>query len=245
MAWKLRLENQKTLTGNVTKSRKEIIGIKSVSKIYNLGNTVVKALDNVSLSIFENDFISIMGPSGSGKSTLMNIIGCLDVPTKGSYKFNDEKISQMKDSQLADIRNQKIGFVFQTFNLLPKLNALQNVEVPLVYSNLNRYKRTEKAKEALKIVGLSDRINHKPNELSGGQRQRVAIARALVNKPSIILADEPTGNLDSKSGSEILNFFDDLHKAGNTLIIVTHEKSVAKRAKRRIEIFDGKITLDE
>ena len=229
----------------MTKSRKEIIGIKSVSKIYNLGNTVVKALDNVSLSIFENDFISIMGPSGSGKSTLMNIIGCLDVPTKGSYKFNDEKISQMKDSQLADNRNQKIGFVFQTFNLLPKLNALQNVEVPLVYSNLNRYKRTEKAKEALKIVGLSNRINHKPNELSGGQRQRVAIARALVNKPSIILADEPTGNLDSKSGSEILNFFDDLHKAGNTLIIVTHEKSVAKRAKRRIEIFDGKITLDE
>ena len=203
MAWKLRLENQKTLTGNVTKSRKEIIGIKSVSKIYNLGNTVVKALDNVSLSIFENDFISIMGPSGSGKSTLMNIIGCLDVPTKGSYKFNDEKISQMKDSQLADIRNQKIGFVFQTFNLLPKLNALQNVEVPLVYSNLNRYKRTEKAKEALKIVGLSNRINHKPNELSGGQRQRVAIARALVNKPSIILADEPNGNLDSRSGTEI------------------------------------------
>ena len=218
----------------MTKLKKEIIGIKSVSKIYNLGDTVVKALDNVSLSIFENDFISIMGPSGSGKSTLMNIIGCLDVPTKGSYKFNNEKISQMKDSQLADIRNQKIGFVFQTFNLLPKLNALQNVEVPLVYSNLKRFKRTEKAKEALNIVGLSDRINHKPNELSGGQRQRVAIARALVNKPSIILADEPTGNLDSKSGNEILNFFDDLHKAGNTLIIVTHEKSVAKRAKRRI-----------
>ena len=229
----------------MTKLKKEIIGIKSVSKIYNLGDTIVKALDNVSLSIFENDFISIMGPSGSGKSTLMNIIGCLDVPTKGSYKFNNEKISKMKDSQLADIRNQKIGFVFQTFNLLPKLNALQNVEVPLVYSNLKRFKRTEKAKEALNIVGLSDRINHKPNELSGGQRQRVAIARALVNKPSIILADEPTGNLDSKSGNEILNFFDDLHKAGNTLIIVTHEKSVAKRAKRRIEIFDGKITLDE
>ena len=235
MVWRLRLENQRILTENVTKLKKEIIGIKSVSKIYNLGDTVVKALDNVSLSIFENDFISIMGPSGSGKSTLMNIIGCLDVPTKGSYKFNNEKISKMKDSQLADIRNQKIGFVFQTFNLLPKLNALQNVEVPLVYSNLKRFKRTEKAKEALNIVGLSDRINHKPNELSGGQRQRVAIARALVNKPSIILADEPTGNLDSKSGNEILNFFDDLHKAGNTLIIVTHEKSVAKRAKRRIE----------
>ena len=229
----------------MTKLKKEIIGIKSVSKIYNLGDTVVKALDNVSLSIFENDFISIMGPSGSGKSTLMNIIGCLDVPTKGSYKFNNEKISQMKDSQLADIRHQKIGFVFQTFNLLPKLNALQNVEVPLVYSNLKRFKRTEKAKEALNIVGLSDRINHKPNELSGGQRQRVAIARALVNKPSIILADEPTGNLDSKSGNEILKFFSKLHKDGNTIIMVTHEESVAKLSKRRIDIFDGKIARDE
>tara|TARA_B100000965_G_scaffold192949_1_gene161107 strand:+ start:641 stop:1330 length:690 start_codon:yes stop_codon:yes gene_type:complete len=229
----------------VTKSKKEIIGIKSVSKIYNLGDTVVKALDNVSLSINENDYISIMGPSGSGKSTLMNIIGCLDVPTKGTYKFNNEKISEMNDNQLANIRNEKIGFVFQTFNLLPKLNSIQNVEVPLVYSSFARAERSLKAKEALKIVGLEDRMSHKPNELSGGQRQRVAIARALVNKPSIILADEPTGNLDSKSGSEILNFFDSLHKAGNTLIIVTHEDSVAKRAKRRIEIFDGKITLDE
>ena len=229
----------------MTKSKKEIIGIKSVSKIYNLGDTVVKALDNVSLSINENDYISIMGPSGSGKSTLMNIIGCLDVPTKGTYKFNNEKISEMNDNQLANIRNQKIGFVFQTFNLLPKLNSIQNVEVPLVYSSFARAERSLKAKEALKIVGLEDRMSHKPNELSGGQRQRVAIARALVNKPSIILADEPTGNLDSKSGSEILNFFDSLHKAGNTLIIVTHEDSVAKRAKRRIEIFDGKITLDE
>ncbi len=229
----------------MTKSKKEIIGIKSVSKIYNLGDTVVKALDNVSLSINENDYISIMGPSGSGKSTLMNIIGCLDVPTKGTYKFNNEKISEMNDNQLANIRNEKIGFVFQTFNLLPKLNSIQNVEVPLVYSSFARAERSLKAKEALKIVGLEDRMSHKPNELSGGQRQRVAIARALVNKPSIILADEPTGNLDSKSGSEILNFFDSLHKAGNTLIIVTHEDSVAKRAKRRIEIFDGKITLDE
>tara|TARA_B100001057_G_scaffold189116_1_gene189917 strand:+ start:157 stop:846 length:690 start_codon:yes stop_codon:yes gene_type:complete len=229
----------------VTKSKREIIGIKSVSKIYNLGDTVVKALDNVSLSINENDYISIMGPSGSGKSTLMNIIGCLDVPTKGIYKFNNEKISEMNDNQLANIRNEKIGFVFQTFNLLPKLNSIQNVEVPLVYSSFARAERSLKAKEALKIVGLEDRMSHKPNELSGGQRQRVAIARALVNKPSIILADEPTGNLDSKSGSEILNFFDSLHKAGNTLIIVTHEDSVAKRAKRRIEIFDGKITLDE
>tara|TARA_A100000164_G_scaffold379414_1_gene423613 strand:- start:346 stop:1035 length:690 start_codon:yes stop_codon:yes gene_type:complete len=229
----------------VVKTKREIIGIKSVSKIYNLGDTVVKALDNVSLSIHENDYISIMGPSGSGKSTLMNIIGCLDVPSKGTYKFSNEKISEMNDTQLASIRNQKIGFVFQTFNLLPKLNSIQNVEVPLVYSSLGRAERNVKAKEALKIVGLEDRMDHKPNELSGGQRQRVAIARALVNKPSIILADEPTGNLDSKSGSEILNFFDSLHKAGNTLIIVTHEDSVAKRAKRRIEIFDGKITLDE
>jgi len=245
MEWRLKLENFRRIEKDVTKSKREIIGIKSVSKIYNLGDTVVKALDNVSLSINENDYISIMGPSGSGKSTLMNIIGCLDVPTKGTYKFNNEKISEMNDNQLANIRNQKIGFVFQTFNLLPKLNSIQNVEVPLVYSSFARAERSLKAKEALKIVGLEDRMSHKPNELSGGQRQRVAIARALVNKPSIILADEPTGNLDSKSGSEILNFFDSLHKAGNTLIIVTHEDSVAKRAKRRIEIFDGKITLDE
>jgi len=229
----------------VAKSKKEIISIKSISKIYHLGDNVVKALDKASLSIYDNDFISIMGPSGSGKSTLMNIIGCLDVPTKGTYKFQNELISEMNDSQLANIRNEKIGFVFQTFNLLPKLNAVQNVEVPLIYSSLSRKERIERSKEALNIVGLADRMTHKPNELSGGQRQRVAIARALVNKPSIILADEPTGNLDSKSGEEILKFFDTLHKAGNTLIIVTHEKSVAKRAKRRVEIFDGKITLDE
>ncbi len=229
----------------MAKSKKEIISIKSISKIYHLGDNVVKALDKASLSIYDNDFISIMGPSGSGKSTLMNIIGCLDVPTKGTYKFQNELISEMNDSQLANIRNEKIGFVFQTFNLLPKLNAVQNVEVPLIYSSLSRKERLERSKEALNIVGLADRMTHKPNELSGGQRQRVAIARALVNKPSIILADEPTGNLDSKSGEEILKFFDTLHKAGNTLIIVTHEKSVAKRAKRRVEIFDGKITLDE
>ena len=229
----------------MAKSKKEIISIKSISKIYYLGTNVVKALDNVSVSIYENDFISIMGPSGSGKSTLMNIIGCLDVPTKGTYKFHQALISEMNDSQLANIRNEKIGFVFQTFNLLPKLNALHNVEIPLIYSSLNRTKRTQRAKEVLKIVGLEDRMTHKPNELSGGQKQRVAIARALVNKPSIILADEPTGNLDSKSGLEILKFFDQLHKAGNTIIVVTHEKSIAKRAKRRVELFDGKITLDE
>jgi len=229
----------------VAKSKKEIISIQSVSKIYNLGETVVKALDNVSLSIYDNDYISIMGPSGSGKSTLMNIIGCLDVPTKGKYKFKDELISEMDDNQLANIRNEKIGFVFQTFNLLPKLNAMQNVEVPLIYSSLGRKDRLERAEEALHIVGLQDRMTHKPNELSGGQRQRVAIARALVNKPSIILADEPTGNLDSKSGTEILKFFAKLHKDGNTIIMVTHEESVAKLSKRRIDIFDGKIARDE
>ena len=229
----------------MAKSKKEIISIQSVSKIYNLGETVVKALDNVSLSIYDNDYISIMGPSGSGKSTLMNIIGCLDVPTKGKYKFKDELISEMDDNQLANIRNEKIGFVFQTFNLLPKLNAMQNVEVPLIYSSLGRKERIERAEEALHIVGLQDRMTHKPNELSGGQRQRVAIARALVNKPSIILADEPTGNLDSKSGNEILKFFANLHKDGNTIIMVTHEESVAKLSKRRIDIFDGKIARDE
>ena len=229
----------------MVKNKKEIIEIQSVSKIYNLGQTVVKALDNISLSIYENDYISIMGPSGSGKSTLMNIIGCLDVPTKGDYKFNSELISEMNDNQLANIRNQKIGFVFQTFNLLPKLNAMQNVEVPLIYSSLGKKDRTERVEEALSIVGLQDRMTHKPNELSGGQRQRVAIARALVNKPSIILADEPTGNLDSKSGDDILKFFSKLHKAGNTIIMVTHEESVAKLSKRRIDIFDGKIARDE
>ena len=229
----------------MAKSKKEIISIKSVSKIYNLGETVVKALDNVSLSIYDNDYISIMGPSGSGKSTLMNIIGCLDVPTKGKYKFKNKLISEMDDNQLANIRNEKIGFVFQTFNLLPKLNAMQNVEVPLIYSSLGRKERLERAEEALHIVGLQDRMTHKPNELSGGQRQRVAIARALVNKPSIILADEPTGNLDSKSGNEILKFFSKLHKDGNTIIMVTHEESVAKLSKRRIDIFDGKIVRDE
>ena len=229
----------------MAKSKKEIISIQSVSKIYNLGETVVKALDNVSLSIYDNDYISIMGPSGSGKSTLMNIIGCLDIPSKGKYKFKNELISEMDDNQLANIRNEKIGFVFQTFNLLPKLNAMQNVEVPLIYSSLGRKERLKRAEEALYIVGLQDRMNHKPNELSGGQRQRVAIARALVNKPSIILADEPTGNLDSKSGNEILKFFSKLHKDGNTIIIVTHEESVAKLSKRRIDIFDGKIARDE
>ena len=222
----------------------KFLKLKNISKSYKTENTI-KVLKSLSQNFEKGKIYSIMGPSGSGKSTLMNIIGCLDVPTKGDYKFNSELISEMNDNQLANIRNEKIGFVFQTFNLLPKLNAMQNVEVPLIYSSLGKKDRTERVEEALSVVGLQDRMTHKPNELSGGQRQRVAIARALVNKPSIILADEPTGNLDSKSGNDILKFFSKLHKAGNTIIMVTHEESVAKLSKRRIDIFDGKIARDE
>ena len=222
-----------------------LIDLRNISKIYQMGSSQINALDDLNCQIDKGEYVALMGPSGSGKSTLMNIIGCLDVPTKGNYKFNSELISEMNDNQLANIRNQKIGFVFQTFNLLPKLNAMQNVEVPLIYSSLGKIDRKDRAEEALSIVGLQDRMTHKPNELSGGQRQRVAIARALVNKPSIILADEPTGNLDSKSGNDILKFFSKLHKAGNTIIMVTHEESVAKLSKRRIDIFDGKIARDE
>ena len=185
-----------------------------------------------------------MGPSGSGKSTLMNMIGCLDTPTSGIYEFEGEMVQVMDDSQLASIRNRKIGFVFQTFNLLPKATAQHNVEIPLVYANIQKKDRTRMATDALESVGLADRLHHKPNELSGGQRQRVAIARALVNKPSIILADEPTGNLDSKSGSEIMTILDDLHKNGNTIILVTHEDEVAQHAHRIIRLFDGKIIED-
>ena len=222
-----------------------LISLKRIYKIYNVGGEEVRALDGIDLDINENEYLAIMGPSGSGKSTLMNMVGCLDTPTSGIYEFEGEMVQVMDDSQLASIRNRKIGFVFQTFNLLPKLNAMQNVEVPLIYSSLGRKERLERAEEALHIVGLQDRMTHKPNELSGGQRQRVAIARALVNKPSIILADEPTGNLDSKSGNEILKFFSKLHNDGNTIIMVTHEESVAKLSKRRIDIFDGKIVRDE
>ena len=221
-----------------------VIKLSNISKSF-FTSKKINVLKKINYNFKKGKIYSLMGPSGSGKSTLMNIIGCLDVPTKGKYKFKNELISEMDDNQLANIRNEKIGFVFQTFNLLPKLNAMQNVEVPLIYSSLGRKERIERAEEALHIVGLQDRMTHKPNELSGGQRQRVAIARALVNKPSIILADEPTGNLDSKSGNEILKFFAKLHKDGNTIIMVTHEESVAKLSKRRIDIFDGKIARDE
>ena len=221
-----------------------LINLSGIYKIYNVGGEEVRALDGVDLTINNNEYLAIMGPSGSGKSTMMNMIGCLDSPTSGVYEFEGEKVHIMDDGQLASIRNRKIGFVFQTFNLLPKASALHNVEIPLVYANIRKEKRIEMASEALKSVGLEDRMHHKPNELSGGQRQRVAIARALVNNPSIILADEPTGNLDSKSGHEILAIFDDLHAQGNTIILVTHEDDIAKHAKRTIRLFDGKITED-
>ena len=205
----------------------------------------MRALDGVDLSINNNEYLSIMGPSGSGKSTMMNMIGCLDSPSSGLYEFEGEKVHIMDDSQLASIRNRKIGFVFQTFNLLPKASALHNVEIPLVYANIKKEKRLEMASNALISVGLEDRMHHRPNELSGGQRQRVAIARALVNEPSIILADEPTGNLDSKSGHEIMKIFDELHRSGNTIILVTHEDDIAKYSNRIVRLLDGKIVSDE
>jgi len=223
----------------------EMIVLKTVKKIYNLGAEDVHALDGVDLDINRNEYISIMGPSGSGKSTLMNVIGCLDTPSKGTYTFEGEPVHEMDDNQLASIRNRKIGFVFQTFNLLSKLTALRNVELPLIYANVTRDERIELAEIALNKVGLGDRMKHKPNEMSGGQRQRVAIARALVTDPAIILADEPTGNLDSKSGEEIMKIFDKLHESGNTIILVTHEKYIADHANRTIHLLDGKIRVDE
>ena len=223
----------------------ELISLKSIYKIYNVGGEEVRALDGVDLSINYNEYLSIMGPSGSGKSTMMNMIGCLDSPSSGLYEFEGEKVHIMDDSQLASIRNRKIGFVFQTFNLLPKASALHNVEIPLVYANIKKEKRLEMASNALISVGLEDRMHHRPNELSGGQRQRVAIARALVNEPSIILADEPTGNLDSKSGHEIMKIFDELHRSGNTIILVTHEDDIAKYSNRIVRLLDGKVVSDE
>ena len=221
-----------------------LISLKKIYKIYNVGGEEVRALDGIDLDIQENEYLAIMGPSGSGKSTLMNMIGCLDTPTSGLYEFEGEMVQVMDDSQLASIRNRKIGFVFQTFNLLPKATAQHNVEIPLVYANIRKGQRIEMASKALESVGLSDRSHHRPNELSGGQRQRVAIARALVNDPSIILADEPTGNLDSNRGQEIMNILDELHNRGNTIILVTHVDQIAQHAHRVIRLLDGKITED-
>ena len=221
------------------------IELEKVWKTYIMGEVKIHALRGLDLDIKQGEFLSIQGTSGSGKSTAMNMIGCLDSPSSGLYEFEGEKVHVMNDSQLASIRNRKIGFVFQTFNLLPKASALHNVEIPLVYANIKKEKRLKMASNALISVGLEDRMHHRPNELSGGQRQRVAIARALVNNPSIILADEPTGNLDSKSGHEIMKIFDALHRNGNTIILVTHEDDIAKHSNRIVRLLDGKIVKDE
>lgn len=221
-----------------------IISIENIAKVYEMGDEDVHALRDVSLTIRRNEYVAIMGPSGSGKSTLMNMLGCLDTPTSGTYLFKNDNVKSMSDDDLAEIRNREIGFVFQTFNLLPRATALQNVELPLVYSGLKSAVRKERAAEALTSVGLEDRMDHRPNELSGGQRQRVAIARALVTKPAIILADEPTGNLDSKTGMDIMNLFEELWKQGNTVILVTHEEEVAQHARRIIRLRDGLIESD-
>ena len=222
-----------------------LIRTEDLWKTYEMGSTEVHALQGVTFEIHRNEYVAIMGPSGSGKSTLMNLIGCLDTPSKGRYWLNGRLVSEMDDDELAHIRNKEIGFVFQTFNLLARASALHNVELPLIYSGVPSRERTERAKKSLALVELSDRMHHKPNELSGGQRQRVAIARALVNSPSIILADEPTGNLDSVTGEEIMKLLDKLHAEGNTIILVTHERDIAAYAHRIISIRDGKIALDE
>ncbi len=222
-----------------------LIQLKNIIKIYEIGTVKVEALRGVNLQIDKNEYVAIMGPSGSGKSTLMNILGCLDTATQGEYFLNGINVSDMDDDQLAEIRNREIGFVFQTFNLLPRATALHNVELPLIYNGTPASQRKKLAMTALEKVGLADRMHHKPNELSGGQRQRVAIARALVNNPSIILADEPTGNLDSRTGDEIMEIFEDLHEAGNTIILVTHEEYIAEHSNRIIRLRDGLIERDE
>jgi len=221
-----------------------LIEIDNITKIYRVGTVEVPALQGISLNIKANEYLAIMGPSGSGKSTLMNILGCLDTPTSGKYLFKDEEIAGMDDNQLADIRNREIGFVFQTFNLLPRATALHNVELPLIYNGTSSKVRRQAAQNALDAVGLADRAHHRPNELSGGQRQRVAIARALVNNPSIILADEPTGNLDSKTGEEIMQIFEKIHTDGNTIILVTHEEYIAEHTQRSIRLLDGMVAED-
>jgi putative ABC transport system ATP-binding protein len=225
--------------------KEEVIKLLNITKNYKVGTEIVRALRSISITIYKNEYVALMGPSGSGKSTLMNILGCLDSPSDGEYFLNHQDVSKMTDDSLAEVRNKEIGFVFQTFNLLPRSTALDNVALPLIYAGFSKAKRTERAHDVLKSVDLGDRIMHKPNELSGGQRQRVAIARALVNHPSIILADEPTGNLDSKISIEIMGLFEEIHKAGNTIIVVTHEEDIARYAHRIIRLIDGNVSADE
>jgi putative ABC transport system ATP-binding protein len=222
----------------------KVIEIKNIAKKYVIGEVIVQALRSVSINIDRNEYVAIMGPSGSGKSTLMNLVGCLDTPSSGSYVLNGIDVSKMEDDYLAEIRNKEIGFIFQTFNLLPRYTALENVTLPLIYAGVSKAEREKVAIKTLTQVGLADRMLHKPNELSGGQRQRVAIARALVNNPSIILADEPTGNLDSKTSIDIMNLLDEIHRKGNTVIVVTHEEDIAKHAARIIRLFDGEVSQD-
>lgn len=222
----------------------KVIDIKNIIRNFPLGQEIVKVLKGIDLEIYRGEYVAFMGPSGSGKSTLMNLLGCLDTPTSGTYILNGKDVSQMSDSELAEVRNKEIGFVFQTFNLLPRVTALDNVALPMIYAGYSKKDRSERAKEVLENVGLGDRTDHKPNQLSGGQRQRVAVGRALVNKPSIILADEPTGNLDSKTSVEIMNLFDEIHSAGNTVILVTHEEDIAEHAHRIIRLRDGLIESD-
>jgi putative ABC transport system ATP-binding protein len=223
----------------------EIIRLTNIAKHYKVGTEIVKALRSITLSIYRNEYVALMGPSGSGKSTLMNILGCLDTPTLGEYILNKNDVSKLIDDDLAEIRNKEIGFVFQTFNLLPRSSALENVMLPLIYAGVSKTDRILRAEQSLAGVKLSDRMTHKPNELSGGQRQRVAVARALVNNPSIILADEPTGNLDSKTSVEIMGLFEEIHRKGNTIILVTHEEDIARHAHRIIRLIDGKVASDE
>lgn len=223
----------------------ELISIRNLKKTYKIGDEIIEALKDVSLTIYKNEYVALMGPSGSGKSTLMNMLGCLDSPTSGEYILNSLSVATMSDNQLAEVRNKEIGFVFQTFNLLPRASTLDNVALPLVYAGLPKEQREKKAKEVLESVGLGNRMNHKPNELSGGQRQRVAIARALVNNPAIILADEPTGNLDSKTSVEIMGLFEEIHKKGNTIILVTHEEDIALHAHRIVRLKDGLVESDK
>lgn len=226
-------------------TRMSLIRLQNISRRYQMGTETIYALRDVSLEIQRGEYVAIMGPSGSGKSTLMNVLGCLDSPTSGRYELNDTDVSEMDDNELAEVRNREIGFVFQTFNLLPRSDALHNVELPLIYAGLPSEARRQTALTALQQVGLGDRVHHRPNELSGGQRQRVAVARALVNQPSILLADEPTGNLDSKTGEEIMALFEELAQKGNTIILVTHEEDIARQARRILRIRDGLIASDE